>query len=75
MPFGAPTSSDVASRRLPTSPASEPGWERTTKHENMRIYIDIQGGDDRRNGSAGEAMTWEKVTTSANEAVWYKAGQ
>ena len=24
-------------------------------------YINIHGGDDQWNGSAGEAMTWEKV--------------
>ena len=44
-----------ASRQLPTSPALKRELKRAAGHENMPTHIYIQGGDDQRNGSAGEA--------------------
>jgi hypothetical protein len=46
------------------------------KHENILtlIYIYIQGGDDQRNDSAGQAMAWEKVPNKRQRGCVVKGG-
>ena len=37
-------------------------------------YINIHGGDDQWNGSAGEAMTWEKVINERQRGCVVQGG-